>query len=99
MLHVSKILAGLILVVSAPAMADNHIKRSELEQIALTRSAIYFHLEDGSVYKGRIVQPKQCPTNRFRKVELPPNINRSFKLHHPYGWTTCKIRNLEKLEV
>lgn len=98
-MQTQKIVAGLILLMSGSAMADDHIKRSELEQIALTRSAIYFHLEDGSVYKGDIARPRECPTERFRKVELPRNVVKTFKLHHSEGWTTCKIRNLEKLEV
>jgi len=87
----------ILLFTGGPALADNHIKRSDLQQIALSKTAIYFHLQDGSVYKGKIVRHRECPTGRYRKVELPKNIHRTFKLHHSEGWTTCQFRDLEEM--
>jgi len=92
------VVAMLILLVnSGPALADDYIKRSDLKQIALSSTHIYYHTTEGNVYSGKIIRHRECPTGRYRKVELSNRISRSFKLHTPEGFSTCRTHELEKI--
>jgi hypothetical protein len=91
------VVAMLIMLTSGPALADDYIKRSDLKQIALSSTYIYYHTTEGNVYSGKIIRHRECPTGRYRKVELSNRISQSFKLHTPEGFSTCRTHELEKI--
>ena len=94
------IVAMLTLLISGPALADNHINKSDVDKVIFTKyNEIFFQLKDDSVYRGDIIRSNKCDfkrKNHYRYV-FNDRIHNSFRVEHNYGFSTCKFRNLEKI--
>ena len=94
------IVAMLTLLISGPALADNHINKSDVDKVIFTKyNEIFFQLKDNSVYRGDIIRSNKCDfkrKNQYRYV-FNDRIHNSFRVEHNYGFSTCKFRNLEKI--
>ena len=94
------IVAMLTLLISGPALADNHIDKTDVEKVYFTKSnEIIFQLKDESVYRGDIIRTDRCDfkrKNHYRYV-FKDRIHNSFGVQHNEGFSTCRFRNLEKL--
>ena len=94
------IVAMLTLLISGPALADNHIDKTDVEKVYFTKSnEIIFQLKDDSVYRGDIIRSDRCDfkrKNHYRYV-FKDRIHNSFGVQHNEGFSTCRFRNLEKL--
>lgn len=94
------IVAMLTLLISGPALADNHIDKTDVEKVVFTKSnEIFFQLKDDSVYRGDIIRSNRCDFKRkqhYRYV-FKDRIHTSFKVEHSEGFSTCRFRNLEKI--
>lgn len=94
------IVAMLTLLISGPALADNHIDKTDVKTVAFTKSnEIIFQLKDESVYRGDIIRTDRCDfkrKNHYRYV-FKDRIHNSFAVEHNEGFSTCRFRNLEKL--
>jgi hypothetical protein len=91
------IVAMLTLLISGPALADNHIKKSDVDKVIFTKSnEIIFKMKDDSYYKGDIITPRSC-NNRYQKIGFDNTIHNSYVVYHNSGFHTCKFTNLEKL--
>ena len=91
------IVAMLTLLISGPALADNHIKKSDVDKVIFTTSnEIIFKMKDDSYYKGDIISPRDC-NYKNRKIGFDNTINKSFVVYHSGGFNTCRFTELEKL--
>ena len=91
------IVAMLTLLISGPALADNHIKKSDVDKVIFTTSnEIIFKMKDDSYYKGDIISPKDC-NYKNQKIGFDNTINKSFVVYHSSGFNTCRFTELEKL--
>ena len=92
--------AMLTLLISGPALADNHIDKVDVEKVVFTKSnEIFFQLKDDSVYRGDIIRSNRCDFKRkthYRYV-FKDRIHNSFRVEHNEGFSTCRFSNLEKL--
>lgn len=94
------IVAMLTLLISGPALADNHIDKTDVKTVAFTKSnEIIFQLKDESVYRGDIIRTDRCDfkrKNHYRYV-FKDRIHNSFAVEHNEGFSTCRFRNLERI--
>ena len=94
------IVAMLTLLISGPALADNHIDKEDVDKVIFTKSnEIFFQMKDESVYRGDIIRTDRCNfkrKNHYRYV-FKDRIHNSFGVQHNEGFSTCRFRNLEKL--
>ena len=94
------IVAMLTLLISGPALADNHIDKEDVDKVIFTKSnEIFFQMKDESVYRGDIIRTDRCDfkrKNHYRYV-FKDRIHNSFGVQHNEGFSTCRFRNLEKL--
>ena len=94
------IVAMLTLLISGPALADNHIEKEDVDKVIFTKSnEIFFQLKDESVYRGDIIRSNRCDfkrKNHYRYV-FKDRIRNSFGVEHNEGFSTCRFTNLEKL--
>ena len=94
------IVAMLTLLISGPALADNHIEKEDVDKVIFTKSnEIFFQLKDESVYRGDIIRSNRCDfkrKNHYRYV-FKDRIHNSFGVGHNEGFSTCRFTNLEKL--
>ena len=94
------IVAMLTLLISGPALADNHIKKEDVEKVIFTKSnEIFFQMKDESVYRGDIIRSNRCDFKRkqhYRYV-FHDRIHNSFGVQHNEGFSTCRFTNLEEL--
>lgn len=92
--------AMLTLLISGPALADNHIEKEDVDKVIFTKSnEIFFQLKDESVYRGDIIRSNRCDfkrKNHYRYV-FKDRIYNSFGVEHNEGFSTCRFTNLEKL--
>ena len=92
------IVAMLTLLISGPALADNHIEKSDVKQIEFTKTQIIFKLKNDNIFRGDIVNPRHCPIKKHGvKYGFHDRIHNSFVVYHNAGFNTCRFRNLEKL--
>ena len=45
------IVAMLTLLASGPALADNHIDKSDVKQVEFTKTQIFFKMKDDSIFR------------------------------------------------
>ena len=94
------IVAMLTLIISGPALADNHINKTDVEKVLFTKSnEIFFQLKDNSVYRGDIIRSNRCDFTRKQHYTyvFEDKIHDSFRVEHSEGFSTCTFRNLERL--
>lgn len=94
------IVAMLTLLISGPALADNHIDKADVKTVAFTKSnEIIFQMKDDSFYKGDIIRSNRCDFKRKQHYRYVFNdrIHNSFGVQHNQGFSTCRFTNLEKL--
>lgn len=86
-----------LLLTSGTALADNHIKKSDVDKVIFTKSnEIIFKMKDDSYYKGDILTPRNC-NSRYQKIGFNNTIHNSYVVYHNSGFHTCKFTELEKL--
>lgn len=86
-----------LLLTSGTALADNHIKKSDVDKVIFTKSnEIIFKMKDDSYYKGDILEPRGC-NNKNQRIGFDSTIEKSFIVYHSSGFHTCKFTELEKL--
>ena len=93
-------IAMLTLLISGPALADNHIDKKDVEKVLFTKSnEIIFQLKDDSVYRGDIIRSNRCDFTRKQRYTyvFEDRIHGSFSVEHRGGFSTCRFRNLERL--
>jgi len=92
------IVAMLTLLISGPALADNHIDKSDIKTVEFTKTQIFFKMKDESIYKGDLIRPRSCPIqSRGVKYGFNDEIHNSFVVFHNAGFQTCKFKNVERL--
>ena len=92
------IVAMLTLLISGPALADNHIDKSDIKTVEFTKTQIFFKMKDESIYKGDLIRPRSCPIQaRGVKYAFNEEIQNSFVVFHKAGFQTCKFKNVERL--
>ena len=92
------IVAMLTLLISGPALADNHIDKSDIKTVEFTKTQIFFKMKDESIYKGDLIRPQSCPIKpKGVKYGFEDKIHNSFVVFHNAGFQTCKFKNVEKL--
>ena len=101
MKHILYFIAGwlvppMLLILPALAFADNAeptISKDNLERIVVMKDdKIYFHLKDGDIYMGDPINPRHCPNKVRGKIKYKRSLDRSFRIEHNYGFTTCRYR-------
>ena len=86
-----------LLLTSGTALADNHIKKSDVDKVIFTKSnEIIFKMKDDSYYKGDILEPRSC-NNKNQRIGFDSTIEKSYVVYHSSGFHTCKFTDLEKL--
>ena len=86
-----------LLLTSGTALADNHIKKSDVDKVIFTKSnEIIFKMKDDSYYKGDILKPRSC-NNKNQKIGFDNTIEKSYIVYHSSGFHTCRFTDLEKL--
>lgn len=103
MLHISKILAGVILLVSAPAMADHHFSIKAIDDIKVTNTnLVHFELRDGTTVTGNL---PNCDVMEFVDITGPNNLGlyangvRSVRNGTKITFLNLKERTLRKKAV
>jgi hypothetical protein len=94
------IVAMLTLLISGPALADNHIDKTDVDKVIFTKSnEIYFQMKDESVYRGDIIRSNRCDFKRKQHYRYVFNdrIHNSFGVQHNEGFSTCRFSNLERI--
>ena len=92
------IVAMLTLLVSGPALADNHIDKSDVKQVEFTKTQIFFKMKDDSIFRGDLIRPRHCPIQKNGvRYGFEEKIHNSFVVFHRAGFQTCKFKNVEKL--
>ena len=92
------IVAMLTLLISGPALADNHINKSDIKTVEFTKTQIFFKMKDDSIYKGDLIRPRSCPIqSKGVKYGFEDRIHNTFVVYHSAGFNTCRFKNVEKL--
>ena len=92
------IVAMLTLLASGPALADNHIDKSDVKQVEFTKTQIFFKMKDDSIFRGDLIRPHDCPIQRNGvRYGFNERIHNSFVVFHNAGFQTCRFKNVEKL--
>ena len=60
------IVAMLTLLISGPALADNHIDKSDIKTVEFTKTQIFFKMKDESIYKGDLIK---LPYHKVSKIQ------------------------------
>ena len=92
------IVAMLTLLISGPALADNHIDKSDIKTVEFTKTQIFFKMKDDSIFRGDLIRPRHCPIQQNGvRYGFNEEIHNSFVVFHKAGFQTCKFKNVEKL--
>jgi len=88
----NKYLATFTLVFSLSAIADDHINKDEIEKLVIMKDdRLFFHLENGQIYRGDPRNPIHCPAKVRGRITLKDRVNSELTILHNNGFTTCRF--------
>ena len=93
------VVAMLTLLISGPALADDHISKDDVKQITFTKKSIIFHMNDDTYLKGDYIRPHACDIQKGQKYAFrnPDRIHNEFMIMHREGFRNCRFSDVERI--
>lgn len=93
------IVAMLTLLISGPALADDHISKDDVKQITFTKKSIIFRMNDDTYLKGDYIRPTACDIQKGQRYAFrnPNRIGNEFMILHREGFRTCEFRDVRRI--
>ena len=93
------VVAMLTLLISGPALADDHISKDDVKQITFTKKSIIFRMNDDTYLKGDYIRPHACDIQKGQRYAFrnPDRIGNEFVILHRQGFRTCEFRDVRRI--
>ena len=93
------IVAMLTLLISGPALADDHISKDDVKEITFTKKSIIFHMNDDTYLKGDYIRPSACDIRKGQRYAFrnPERISNEFIVLHREGFRHCRFSEVRRI--
>ena len=89
----------LTLLISGPALADNHISKDDVKEIAFTKKSIIFRMNDDTYFRGDYIRPHECDIQKGQRYAFrnPHRIHNEFVIIHREGFSNCRFSDVRRI--